>query len=156
MKQTSRIAIVFVTLIITLIGCSEDKYIDWKLRNDEWLTNLVESNKNDPNFVTTSTGLSYRRIYQGLGRRAQPTSTVIVNYEGRLIDGSVFGKGDVDTLSLKSVVAGWREGVSKMNNGGSYIIYIPSTLGYDTVSTNAKIPPYSTLIFKVELLDSQN
>jgi FKBP-type peptidyl-prolyl cis-trans isomerase len=97
-------------------------------------------------------------IYQGwyLNRQPNRNSLVNVKYTGKLIDGSTFDSSTSAILSLSQVVEGWKEGITKMNGGGNYILYIPSALGYDTVTTNTKIPPHSTLIFDVELLDSQN
>jgi len=140
-------------LLILFSACQEYKFMDWKLMNDQWYA----KHKNDSGFVTTSTGLSYKVIHQGwyLNRKPNINSYITVRYIGRLIDGSIFDSATT-TLSLSGTIAGWKEGIPKMNNGGSYKFYIPSKLGYDTTSTNASIPPHSVLIFDVDLLDSYN
>jgi FKBP-type peptidyl-prolyl cis-trans isomerase len=154
MKQSSRISIVLLMLIISFSACKEDIYVDWKIKNEQWL----ENNKNQPGVITTASGLQYKVIYQGwyLNRQPNRNSLVNVKYTGKLIDGSTFDSSTSAIISLSQVVEGWKEGITKMNGGGNYILYIPSALGYDTVTTNTKIPPHSTLIFDVELLDSQN
>lgn len=158
MKRAALISLFFFLLIILYTSCKEDVYTDWKIQNEQWLSNLVETNKNDTNFHTTSSGLSYKVIYQGWKYNPKPNknSMVKVKYTGKLIDGSTFDSSAAAILSLSQVVAGWREGITKMNVNGNYILYIPSSLGYDTISTNTNIPPHSTLIFDVELIDLQN
>ena len=162
MKQTSRIFIVFFILIISFSACKEDIYTDWKIKNDQWLEKLKSDHANDSTFHVTSTGLCYKVDYAGWSYNPKPnkTSLVKVTYTGKLIDESIFDSTSTRTsaiLSLSNVIAGWREGMIKMPVGAEYTFYIPSALGYDTISTNTKIPPHSVLIFdKVKLLDLQN
>ena len=153
MKLSSRISLVALMLVISFTACKEDIYTDWKIKNTQWL----ESNKTQPGVVTTASGLQYKVVYQGwhLNRKPNKSSTVKVKYTGKLIDGSTFDSSTTPVyLNLQSVVKGFQEGLIKINDGGNYILYIPSTIGYDTVSTNKKIPPHSTLIFDVELVES--
>lgn len=150
MKQTSRITIVFLTLIIAFAACKEDKYIDWKLKNELFL----ESNKTKAGMITTPSGLQYQIIEQGYLRHPKPTSDIYVTYTGALIDGSVFESKTKVAMELAKTLAGWKEGIPKMQTGGKYKFYLPSALGYDTATTIANIPPYSTLIFDVELIGS--
>ena len=153
MKLSSRISLVALMLVISFTACKEDIYTDWKIKNTQWL----ESNKTQPGVVTTASGLQYKVVYQGwhLNRKPNKSSTVKVKYTGKLIDGSTFDSNTTPVyLNLQSVVKGFQEGLIKINDGGNYILYIPSTIGYDTVSTNKKIPPHSTLIFDVELVES--
>lgn len=158
MKQSSLISSLILLFILVLPACKEDVYMDWKLKNELWTKNLVETHKNDTNFFTTSSGLSYKVVYQGwhLNRKPNVNSTIRVKYTGKLIDGSTFDSSNEAILSLAGVIEGWREGITKMNDGGNYILYVPSSLGYDTASTNVKIPPHSTLIFDIDLMESQN
>ena len=154
MKRTALFSLLILGLTIILPACHEDVYMDWKIKNQQWLINNKAS---DSKIIETASGLQYKVIQQGweFSRKPNKNSTVIVSYTGTLIDGSVFGSGIVDTLSLGNTIKGWQEGIPKMNGGGTYKFYIPSSLAYDTVSTNFKIPPYSTLIYTVELIDSQ-
>ncbi len=153
MKKISIGFLVTFLLLIILSACKEDKWMDWKILNDQWYA----KHKNDSGFVTTSSGLCYKVIHQGYQRRPNINSVAFVKYKGSLIDGSVFEVADTTTaaVSLSTAIPGWQEGIPKMNGGGSYDFYIPSKLGYGTASTNLLIPPYSVLIFHVDLIDSQ-
>lgn len=157
MRHSALFAVFVFALTIFISSCKEDEYADWKIKNEQWLLNYQHAHKNDSNFFTTPSGLSYRVIHQGWKFTARPTVTsyVIVTYKGTLIDGSTFGAGTRDTLYLGSTVKGWQEGIPKMNSGGTYLFYVPSSLGYGTSTSNAAIPANSTLIFEVDLIDSQ-
>ena len=104
---------------------------------------------------TTPSGLQYRVIKQGTGAMATDTTEVEVHYEGKLIDGTVFDssyrRGKPATFHPDQVIKGWTEALKMMPEGSVYELYIPYNLGYGERGTQS-IPPYSTLIFKVELL----
>jgi hypothetical protein len=104
--------------------------------------------------VTTSTGLQYRDILPGDGERPSSASaTVRVNYEGRLLDGTVFDANDGISFGLNQVIAGWTEGLASMRVGGRRQLIIPADLAYGSSGTGS-IPPNSTLVFDVELLST--
>ncbi|MEI8086577.1 MAG: FKBP-type peptidyl-prolyl cis-trans isomerase [Paludibacter sp.] len=153
MKRTALFSLFILLLTIILPACKEDVYMDWKIQNEKWL----EIHKNDSGFQTTASGLSYKVIHQGYFL-PKPTanSYVVTAYKGQLIDGSTFDSSTKYGNYVSRFVAGFQEGLKKMNVGGSYILYIPYKLGYDTISTNASIPPYSTLIFEVDLTNVYN
>jgi FKBP-type peptidyl-prolyl cis-trans isomerase FklB len=138
-------------LVITFSACEEDKYVDWKLLNESWL----ETHKSDSGFIQTESGLCYKVIHQGYMRRPNSASNIVVKYSGKLVDGTVFDSSDEYSTNLSYMIKGWIEGVSKMNVGGRYIFYIPASLAYDA-DGSGDIPPYSTLIFDVTLLDSED
>ncbi len=143
----------FLLLLITLVlgSCEEDNYADWKILNDEWL----ETHKTDPGFIQTESGLCYKVIHQGeMGKPNLQDSYITANYKGNLINGTVFESGQYESYLYKAI-AGWQEAVVKMNVGGKYILYIPAALGYGE-DGSGDIPPHSTLIFEIELLDSRN
>lgn len=107
----------------------------------------------------TSSGLYYIETLEGSGEQAVGGKTVTVHYTGKLIDGTVFdssvGRSPFSfQLGVGKVIPGWDEGVAMMKVGGKATLIIPSSLGYGT-SGSGKIPPYSTLIFDVELLSMQ-
>ncbi len=149
MKRAALFTFTLFLLAIIHSSCKDDIYMDWKLQNERWYA----AHKSDSGFVTTKSGLCYKVIHQGYQRHPDLNSAVRVRYTGSLIDGSVFDSGTT-WLYLANTIKGWKEGLPKMQNGGNYIFYIPSALGYDTATTNTKIPPYSVLKFNVELLDS--
>ncbi|KXO07421.1 FKBP-type peptidyl-prolyl cis-trans isomerase FkpA precursor [Moritella sp. JT01] len=107
--------------------------------------------------TTTESGLQYEVLATGTGEQATPNDTVTVHYTGSLLDGSVFDssveRGEPATFALNRVIPGWTEGVALMNVGSKYKLYIPSELGYGAQGAGADIPPNSTLIFEVELLE---
>ena len=117
---------------------------------------FLEKNKNNPNIVTTASGLQYEVLQQGTGANPQATDKVKVHYHGTLLDGTVFDssveRGEPIEFALNQVIPGWTEGVQLMPVGSKYKFYIPSYLGYGPRAMG-KIKPNSLLIFEVELLD---
>ena len=105
---------------------------------------------------TLPSGLQYRVLTEGNGICASDTSEVEVNYEGRLIDGTVFDssyrRGEPATFPLQGVIRGWTEGLQHMAVGAKYRFYIPFQLAYGAQGAGGSIPPYAALIFDVELL----
>lgn len=115
----------------------------------------LAANAKNKEFKVTSSGLQYRVLTQGTGALPTDTSKVEVNYEGKLIDGTVFDssykRGKTMTFGLDRIIAGWKEGLKLMPEGSTYEFVIPYDLAYGERG-NQGIPPYSTLIFKVELV----
>ena len=115
---------------------------------------LAENGKK-PGIITTPSGLQYEVLKQGDGAVPQTTDKVKVHYEGRRIDGTVFDssikRGEPAVFGLNQVIKGWTEGLSLMPVGSKWRLYIPQELGYGDRQAG-QIPPYSALIFDVELL----
>jgi FKBP-type peptidyl-prolyl cis-trans isomerase len=105
--------------------------------------------------VTTSSGLQYEVLTEGSGPKPGPADTVRVNYEGTLLNGTVFdssyARGSPAEFSLSGVIRGWTEGIQLMSEGSEYRFFIPAELAYGEAG-NQGIPPNSVLIFRVELL----
>jgi FKBP-type peptidyl-prolyl cis-trans isomerase FkpA len=120
-------------------------------------TAFLAENSKKPGVIITSSGMQYEVIIQADGPKPLYTDTVLVNYSGKLLDGTVFDssydRGAPMDFPLNQVIPGWSEGLQLMNVGSKYIFYIPSELGYGQSGRQNIIPPYSTLIFEVELLD---
>ena len=116
---------------------------------------LAENAKRDGVFCTRS-GLQYEVLAEGNGPRPTADDTVRCHYEGTLPDGTVFDssyrRGQPAEFGLRQVIAGWTEGVQMMKVGSKYKFYIPYQLGYGERGAGASIPPYSALVFVVELL----
>ncbi|WP_335952029.1 FKBP-type peptidyl-prolyl cis-trans isomerase [Acinetobacter beijerinckii] len=126
-------------------------------KNDQAGKSLLAENAKKSDITTTKSGLQYQVLQQGTGKSPKATSTVKVNYEGRLLDGTVFDSSiarnhPVD-FKLNQVIAGWTEGVQTMKEGGKSRFFIPSTLAYGEVGAGDAIGPNSTLIFDIELLE---
>lgn len=104
----------------------------------------------------TESGLQYKVLEEGDGIQPAAEDTVTVHYEGRLVDGTVFDssyeRGNPATFGLNQVIPGWTEGLQLMETGSKYELYIPSDLAYGP-GGNQGIPPNSTLVFQVELLE---
>ena len=117
---------------------------------------FLDNNKKRPGVITTASGLQYEIIRQGNNVKPQNGDHVKVNYTGTLTNGQIFdsnnGKDPVE-FDINRVIAGWTEGLQLMGVGAKYRFYIPPELGYGNQAVGGVIPPYSILIFDVELLD---
>lgn len=120
--------------------------------NNDFFTKLKENK----NVVELSSGLRYEIVSPGNGPAPKATETVRVHYTGKLIDGTEFDssvkRGEPAEFPLDQVIAGWTEGIQKMNKGGKIKLYVPPHLAYGD-DGRPGIPPGSTLVFDVELLD---
>ena len=116
---------------------------------------FLAANKEKEGVVETESGLQYKIEVEGTGISPEETDTVEVNYEGRLIDGTVFDssydRGESVKFPLNRVIKGWTEGLTYVKEGGKIQLYIPAELGYGKRGTGP-IPGNSTLIFDIELV----
>ena len=126
-------------------------------QNKEDGEKFLEENKLRDGVKVTESGLQYEVLTLGKGKKPTAESTVKVHYEGTLIDGTVFDSsyqhGEPIEFPLSGVIQGWTEGLQLMPVGSKYKLYIPYQLGYGDRGAGQSIPPYSALIFTVELLD---
>jgi FKBP-type peptidyl-prolyl cis-trans isomerase len=118
---------------------------------------FLKENSTKEGVKTTATGLQYKVIKEGTGKRPRDTDTVQVHYKGTLLDGTEFDsshrRGKPAEFPLNRVIPGWTEGVQLMKEGAKYEFVIPSKLAYGERGTpGGPIPPNSTLIFEIELL----
>jgi FKBP-type peptidyl-prolyl cis-trans isomerase FklB len=120
---------------------------------------LAENAKKE-GVVTRPSGLQYKVITDGTGKKAKPTDTVTVHYRGTMIDGTEFDssykRNEPATLPVEGIVPGWAEGLSLMKVGSKWQLFIPSKLAYGEEGAGDAIGPNATLIFEVELLDAKN
>lgn len=116
----------------------------------------LKANGEREGVVTTKSGLQYEVLQQGSGRSPKATDTVRCHYEGRLLDGTVFDssyqRGEPADFGLNQVIPGWTEGVQLMQEGAKFRFHIPYLLAYGERGAGSQIPPYSTLVFDVELV----
>lgn len=123
------------------------------------LTNVefLAANADNGGVVTTPSGLQYKVLERGSGRRAQATDLALIEYEGRLRDGTVFDTsaraGGPVPLPVAGSIPGFSEGLQLMNAGSRYRFWIPSELAYGPQSPGPAIPPDSLLVFDVTLRD---
>jgi FKBP-type peptidyl-prolyl cis-trans isomerase len=149
MQSQLKYILIFVISVVFLSSCDEDKYADWKILNANWLENLKEENKNNPDFVVTESGLCYQIIHSGYYTKPNGNSYIEADYTGKLITGKTFDSGKFENY-LYSSIAGWREAIPKIKRGGRIILYVPASLAYGDDGSGA-IPPYSTLTFDITL-----
>jgi FKBP-type peptidyl-prolyl cis-trans isomerase len=149
--------------MLSFISC-KDK-VDNYLEEQKILAKYIA----DSSITTTptSSGLYYIEILKGNGIRSFSGAEVSVRYKGYFLDGTVFDSNlDADVpytfvLGYSSVINGWHEGVSYMNDGGKAKLIVPSSLAYgaqgsyDEIKKEYKIPPYTTLIFEIEIVNIQ-
>ncbi|MBJ7223693.1 MULTISPECIES: FKBP-type peptidyl-prolyl cis-trans isomerase [unclassified Brenneria] len=106
---------------------------------------------------STESGLQFRVLTQGEGAIPARQDRVRVHYTGRLIDGSVFdssvARGQPAEFPVNGVIPGWIEALTLMPVGSKWELYIPHDLAYGERGAGASIPPFSALIFEVELLE---
>lgn len=114
------------------------------------------ANRKKSGVMVTQSGLQYRVLRKGSGRKPSAKDAVEVHYKGSLITGKVFdssyARGQSISFPLNRVIAGWTEGLKLMKEGAKYELVIPSNLGYGTLGAGNAIPANATLIFVVELL----
>ena len=116
---------------------------------------LAENAKKE-GIITLPSGLQYEVITEGNGKKPSATDRVKCHYEGTLIDGTLFDssikRGQPAVFGVNQVIKGWVEALQLMPEGSKWKLYIPSELGYGSQQAGEMIPPYSTLIFEVELI----
>ncbi|MDO9749572.1 FKBP-type peptidyl-prolyl cis-trans isomerase [Glaesserella parasuis] len=118
---------------------------------------FLDENKKHPSVKETESGLQYEVLVEGTGKVPAKTDKVRVHYTGSLIDGTVFDssvkRGTPAEFPVTGVIAGWVEALQMMPVGSKWRLTIPHNLAYGERGAGASIPPFSTLIFEVELLD---
>ena len=129
----------------------EVQYGPLKKKGEAWMA----ANAKKQGVKTLPSGVQYKVIKEGAGAMPKDTSLVKVNYEGRLIDGTVFDSsyknGQPVSLRANQVIKGWTEALVHMPAGSVWEVYIPQELAYGE-REQGQIKPYSPLVFKIELL----
>ena len=124
--------------------------------NKEAGEKFLAENKKDKDVVELASGLQYKVLKQGTGKKPTLTDTITVNYRGTLIDGTEFDssykRGEPVSLQLKNVIKGWQEAVPLMPVGSKWRLFVPPSLAYGDKAAGPVIGPNSTLLFDVELL----
>ena len=117
---------------------------------------FLDNNAKQAGVITRPSGLQYQIIQSGAGKAPSAKSRVSVNYEGRLIDGTVFdssiARQQPTEFQVSQVIAGWTEGLQLMKEGAKYRFFVPANLAYGEIGSGDAIEPNSALIFDVELL----
>ena len=111
----------------------------------------------DPAVRATGSGLMYKVLKEGTGKKPKATSQVKCHYEGTFPNGQIFDssykRGEPAVFGLNQVIKGWTEGLQLMAEGAKYELYLPYNLAYGEHGAGNAIPPYSALKFVVELIE---
>lgn len=126
-------------------------------KNKEEAKTFFEKNRKEKGIIETESGLQYKVVKEGKGKKPTQDNVVKVHYTGKFINGEVFDssvdRGEPIEFPVTGVIPGWTEGLQLMTEGSKYIFYIPSDLGYGDRGAPPAIEPAATLIFDVELLE---
>ncbi|MDR0835015.1 MAG: FKBP-type peptidyl-prolyl cis-trans isomerase [Tannerella sp.] len=129
------------------------KYAESIAANEKFLSD----NKAKEGVKVTPSGLQYKIITEGTGEIPVDNSTVKVNYRGTLIDGAEFDSSYKNekpaSFRVNQLIKGWSEALKLMPVGSKWEIYVPQEIAYGASEKNDNIPPFSTLIFELELLE---
>ncbi len=149
------VPIVLASIVLVLTGCAKAAPPPDAAASAAFLA----KNATAPGVKVTASGLQYKVLTSGPagGLPPGPSDEVKVNYEGKLIDGTVFDssyeRGEPATLSVDHVIPAWTEVLQMMRPGDTWMIYLPASLGYgDEGAGGGKIPGGAALIFKIELI----
>lgn len=141
----------------TIIACIQKIKSENSAESKKVGEEFLAANKTKPGVVTLPSGLQYVVLKEGTGPKPTATDKVKCNYEGKLIDGTVFDssekQGQPIEFNVGGVIAGWTEALQLMPTGSKWRLFIPSALAYGDQQPSATIKPGSTLIFDVELLE---
>jgi FKBP-type peptidyl-prolyl cis-trans isomerase len=124
--------------------------------NAKQANEFMAANKTKPGVMSTPSGLQYMVLQDATGPKPKLTDTVNANYLGTLIDGkkfdSSYDRHQPFVTALTAVIKGWTEGLQLMSVGSKYRFFIPYQLDYGERGSGKVIPPYSAILFDVELL----
>ena len=128
-------------------------------KNIEEGENFMKNFGEQEGVVTTDSGLMYRAVVEGSGKKPTATDTVVVHYRGSLVNGRIFDdsyqRGEPATFPLDGIIAGWQEVLQLMTEGSTWEVVIPSNLAYGERGAPPSIPPNSALVFTIELIEIQ-
>lgn len=118
---------------------------------------FMEKNRSKPGVIETSSGLQYKIIETGSGPSPDTKSYVMVHQRCQLINGTViedtYKENEPSEVKMEELIEGYREGLTLMNKGAKYRLFIPQELAWGKKGSGTKIPPFSVLIFNVRLVD---
>ena len=131
---------------------AEEQYAKVKAEGEAFLA----ENAKKEGVVTLPSGLQYQVLVEGSGKKPKATDRVRCHYEGTLIDGTLFDssvrRGEPAVFGVSQVIAGWVEALQLMSEGSKWRLFIPENLAYGAHGAGENIPPYSALVFDVELI----
>ena len=124
--------------------------------NKEAGEKFLAENAKKEGVVVLPSGLQYEVLTEGNGKKPSATDRVQCHYEGTLIDGTIFDssikRGEPAVFGVNQVIRGWVEALQLMQEGAKWRLYIPNDMAYGEHGAGEMIPPYSALVFDVELI----
>lgn len=121
---------------------------------------FLEKNKKEEGVIELPSGLQYKVLKEGNGKKPKATDKVRCHYEGMLLDGTVFDssikRGEPAVFGVNQVIQGWVEALQLMQEGSKWRLFIPSEMAYGARGAGNSIPPHATLIFDVELISVES
>ena len=158
--------------VLLLFASCDERFVSWKEYNEEWIIAQKDKLGVDTNVVEVEilpSGILIEKYHTGYGAIPKPSvdpiygisSVVEVKYRGWLVDGTCFDYSESASFYLYEVIPGWQDVMSKMPQGSYWRVYIPYEKGYGSIGSkglygNFNIPPYSTLIFDIDLKEVVN
>lgn len=152
-----RALILIAACVLALAGCNRQSAEEVQANAEAGRAFLAENAKAE-GVVTLPSGVQYKVVRSGPAAGLHPAlaDEVKVHYEGKLLDGTVFDssyeRGVPAAMPLRRLIPAWIEALQKMRPGDEWILYVPAAQGYGTEGAG-DIPPNSTLIFRIELID---
>jgi FKBP-type peptidyl-prolyl cis-trans isomerase FkpA len=149
----------FLMLSLIIIGVSSCKKSSFDSSKQAATDDaLIKAYISANNITATKdpSGLYYSVVTPGTGAYPTISSTVNVNYTGKLLDGTVFAPPANASSPLTGFIKGWQIGIPHINTGGRILLLIPSALGYGNSSPGAGIPANAVLVFTVDLVNFSN
>lgn len=143
-------------VIIGLSACKKDKPFDpvaQAAKDDA----AIQAYMTSANITATkdTSGIYYQVITPGTGSYPNVNSLITVNYTGKLLNGTVFDSGSMNSQKLSGLIRGWQVGIPHINTGGRLLLLVPSALGYGN-GPYGSIPANSPLVFTIDLTGFSN
>ncbi len=164
--------ILFLFFVVFVFVSCDERFMSWKEYNEEWIVDQRDKLGLDTNVVEIEilpSGVLIEKYHTGYGAIPKPSidpdlevsSAVKVKYTGWLVDGTRFDSSELSSFYLSGVIEGWQEALAKMPQGSYWRIYIPHEKAYGEEGSkgaysNFSVPPYSTLIFDIDLIEVLN
>ena len=139
-----------------IVAYQQKKFQEISDKNEKAGKEFLAENKKQPGIVELPSGLQYRVVEKGGGKKPLSNDTVTVNYRGTLITGTEFdssyARGEPATFQIASIIKGWQEALVLMSEGAKWQVFVPPTLAYGPGGAGQNIGPNETLVFEIELV----
>lgn len=139
-----------------VVAFQQKKFQELSEANEKAGKKFLAKNKNEPGVVELPSGLQYKVVEKGNGKKPASSDTVTVHYRGTLITGTEFdssyARGEPATFQIATIIKGWQEALVLMSEGAKWQVFIPPALAYGPGGAGQNIGPNETLVFEIELV----